>query len=181
MSLFLGEMRQLAFVVRDLDAALAYWTKTLEVGPFYVMREIVPFDWRYYGEPSPAPRISLALGYSGDLQIELVQQHDEHPSAYRDFLRSGREGAHHVSSWVTRPDYDRNIAAARARGIRAAHEGALGDSGIRFVYFATETAPGGIYYEMSEAKEPPFGDIMARIREIAKHWDGSDPVGEGLP
>ena len=181
MSRIFGEMRQLAFVVHDLDGALEYWTKTLEVGPFYVLRDLVPDDWRYRGEPSPAPRLTLALGYSGEFQIELVKQHDEHPSAYRDFLASGREGAHHVSSWVTRAEYDRNMALARARGIRPAHEGSLTENHVRFVYFATEATPGGLYYEMAEVKEPPFKEIMARIREVALHWDGSKPIREELP
>lgn len=181
MSRFLGEMRQLAFVVRDLDRALEYWTKTLDVGPFYMMREVVPDDWRYYDQPSPAPTLTLALGYSGEFQVELVKQHDDRPSAYRDFLLTGREGAHHVSSWVTRAEYDRNMAAARARGIKPAHEGSLTAAPIRFVYFATETSPGGIYYEMAEVKEPPLYDMMMKIRDEARRWDGSKPIREGLP
>jgi len=35
MSRLFGEMRQVAFVVRDLDQALRYWTETLGVGPFF--------------------------------------------------------------------------------------------------------------------------------------------------
>ena len=31
--------------------------------------------------------ISIALGFSGEFQVEIIQQHDEHPSAYRDFLQ----------------------------------------------------------------------------------------------
>jgi catechol 2,3-dioxygenase-like lactoylglutathione lyase family enzyme len=181
MSRLFGEMRQLAFVVRDLDRALRYWTETLGVGPFFMMRDLVPENWRYRGELSPAPRITLALGYSGEFQIELVQQHDDRPSAYRDFLLSGREGCQHVSSWVTRPEYDRTMAAMRERGVMPAHEGAIPGSGIRFVYFATDSSPGGILYEMAEVKEPPIYDMMMRIRDAARAWDGREPVRESLP
>ena len=38
----LGPVRQLGFVVRDLDRALEYWTKTLGVGPFFTIRNVVP-------------------------------------------------------------------------------------------------------------------------------------------
>jgi catechol 2,3-dioxygenase-like lactoylglutathione lyase family enzyme len=178
MSRFFGEMRQIAFVVRDLGHALRYWTETLGVGPFFLIRDFVPEDYRYWGKPAPAPRITIALGNSGDIQVELIQQHDDHPSAYRDFLLAGREGCQHVSSWVTRVEYDQTMASLRARGVTPAHEGAAPRSGIRFVYFATDSIPGGLLYEMAEVKEPPLYDMMMRIREAARSWDGTDPIRE---
>jgi catechol 2,3-dioxygenase-like lactoylglutathione lyase family enzyme len=178
MSRIFGEMRQLAFVVRDLDATLRYWTETLGVGPFFMMRNLVPENWRYRGEPSPAPTITLALGYSGDFQIELIEQHDDHPSAYRDFLRSGREGCHHVSSWVTRAEYDEARSRILASGARLAHEGSIPGSGIRFVYFDTDAKGGGLFYEMAEVKEPGIYDLMMSIRDAARSWDGEDPIRE---
>ena len=36
MSRTFGAIRQIAFIVHDLDAALRYWTETLGVGPFFV-------------------------------------------------------------------------------------------------------------------------------------------------
>jgi catechol 2,3-dioxygenase-like lactoylglutathione lyase family enzyme len=178
MSRIFGEMRQVAFVVRDLDRALHYWTETLGVGPFFLLRDLVPIDYRYRGEPAPAPRLTLALGYSGEFQIELIQQHDDCPSAYRDFLLAGHEGCQHVSSWVTRAEYDRTMKEVRARGVQPAHEGTLPGSGIRFVYFATDSIPGGLLYEMAEVKEPPIYDAMMRIQATARTWDGSDPIRE---
>lgn len=67
MSRLFGEMRQVAFVVRDLDKALLYWTETLGVGPFFLIRNFIPVDYRYRGEPAPAPHLTLALGFSGRL------------------------------------------------------------------------------------------------------------------
>ncbi|MGE0822761.1 MAG: VOC family protein [Candidatus Binatia bacterium] len=178
MSRLFGEMRQIAFVVRDLDQALRYWTETLGVGPFFLFRKFIPDNYRYRGEPAPAPHLTLALGFSGGVQVELIQQHDDHPSAYRDFLLSGREGCQHVSSWVTPTEYDQTMAAARARGVTVAHEGVVPGSSIRFVYFATDTSPGGLLYEMADLKESPLYDVMMRIQETARTWDGTDPVRE---
>ena len=62
MSRLYGEMRQIAFVVRDLEAALRYWTETVGVGPFFMLRDLVPDNWLYRGKPAPAPRITIALG-----------------------------------------------------------------------------------------------------------------------
>src|SRR5262245_57823720 len=125
MSRIFGEMRQIAFVVRDLDKALRYWTETLGVGPFFLLRDLVPDGYRYRGKPAPAPRITLALGYSGEFQVELIQQHDDKPSAYHDYLQSGREGFQHVSSWMTRPEYDAAVERILRSGVQLAHEAAM--------------------------------------------------------
>lgn len=82
----LGSIRQLGFVVHDLDRALDYWTKTLCVGPFFCLRGVVPENWQYQGQPSPAPSVSLAFANSAGMQIEIIQPLDEHPSVWRDFL-----------------------------------------------------------------------------------------------
>jgi len=57
-----------------------------------------------------------------------------------------------------------------------AHEGAIPGSGLRFIYFATDSAPGGPLYEISEAKEPSIYPTMMKIRDLARAWDGIDPV-----
>ncbi|MBM4258644.1 MAG: VOC family protein [Deltaproteobacteria bacterium] len=178
MSRLFGEMRQIAFVVRDLDKALRYWTETMGVGPFYLFKNFVPTDYLYRGKPAPAPHVTLALGFSGEMQIELIQQHDDHPSAYRDFLLAGHEGCQHVSSWTTRAEYDQTYQAARARGVQPAHEGVVPGSNIRFVYFATDSAPGGLLYEMADLKETPLYDTMMKIRDEARRWDGTNPIRE---
>ncbi|MGH7822918.1 MAG: VOC family protein, partial [Candidatus Binatia bacterium] len=165
--------------VTDLERALRYWTGTLGVGPFFVMRDLVPERYRYRGNPSPPPRITLALGNSGDLQVELIQQHDDRPSAYRDFLAAGREGFQHVSAWTTRVEYDETMRRALAAGVAVAHEGAIPGSGIRFAYFATDAAlPGGLIYEIADVMEPETFVIVRTIADAAKGWDGRDPVRE---
>ena len=123
MSRRFGSIRQIAFVVRSLDRTLRYWTETLGVGPFFVFRNMSPEDFRYRGEPSPAPRLSVALGNSGDLQVELIEQHDDRPSAYRDFLAAGREGFQHVSSWLTRAEYDATLVRVAGETRRSTKNG----------------------------------------------------------
>ena len=48
-------------------------------------------DFQYKGQPSPVD-VSLALANAGTLQIELIQQRNDAPSLYLDFLRAGHEG-----------------------------------------------------------------------------------------
>ncbi len=178
MSRLFGSVRQIAFVVRDVEQALRYWTTTLGVGPFFVLRELTPDTFRYRGEPSPPPTLTIALGNSGDLQIELIQQHDERPSAYRDFLVSGREGLQHVSSWLTRAEYDATFARMVAAGSVVAHEGAMAGGGVRFAYFGTDALAGGIMFEIADVGEPAVLPMMQMIADAARGWDGSDPIRE---
>ena len=53
----------------------------------------------FRGEPT-ALTITLAFANSGDLQIELIHQTGDAPSAYKEFLDSGREGFHHLAWWA---------------------------------------------------------------------------------
>lgn len=179
MSRRFGTIRQIAFVVRDLDRALAYWTETLGIGPFFLLREIRPDTFQYRGAPSPPPTLTIGFANSGDVQIELLRQHDDHPSAYRDFLASGREGLQHVSSWLTRAEYDATCARMTAAGVPVAHAGAMAGGGVRFAYFATDAAvTGGIMYEIADVAEPLVYPMMQMIADAARDWDGGDPVRE---
>jgi catechol 2,3-dioxygenase-like lactoylglutathione lyase family enzyme len=176
MSRLFGSIRQVAFVVRDLDAAIRYWTETLGVGPFFVLRNVTPENYRYRGDPSPPPTLSIALANSGDVQVELIQTHDDRPSAYREFLADGREGFQHVSAWVTRAEYDATMARALEAGTTVIHEGSVPGAGVRFAYFATDRVPGGLVYEIADTMEPTVYPLMQMIADAARGWDGSNPV-----
>ena len=95
MSRIFGAIIQNGYVVHDIQAAMRHWIEVLGVGPwFYVERLLVP-DFTYKGQPSPV-HISLALANSGPLQVELIQQRNDAPSLYRDFLNAGHEGLQHI-------------------------------------------------------------------------------------
>ncbi len=170
MSRFFGHIRQNGYVVRDIEAALEYWTEVLGVGPFYYIEDVPVENFTYLGSPSDA-KLSIALGNSGDLQIELIQQRNDAPSMYKDFLDAGHEGLQHVAYWTTdyQADYDRLLA----QGFRVGQEGEIGENG-RFVYFDTGGHPGSII-ELSDVSGPK-GSFFQHIREVAETWDGSNPI-----
>lgn len=171
MSRFFGKVCQNGYVVRDIEAALKHWTEVMGVGPFYYI-DRVKCDWfTYRGEPSPV-EMSIALGNTGDLQIELIQQRNDAPSMYMDFLNAGREGLQHMSWWTT--DYQAAYDRALAAGFKVGHEGQIGGPQGRFVYFDTETHPGTVI-EMSDISGAK-GKFFEHIRKAAIDWDGSDPV-----
>ena len=124
MSRFFGPIFQTAYIVRDFEGTLKHWTEVLGVGPFYYI-ERVKMDWfRYHGEPSNA-EVSIALANTGDLQIELIQQRNNAPSMYLDFLENGHEGLQHMSYWTT--DYQAAFDNFIAMGYRVGQEGQIGN------------------------------------------------------
>ena len=170
MSRVFGDIRQNGYVVRDIEAAMKHWTQVLGIGPFFYMPHLEAETFVYRGKPSGVD-MSIALANSGDLQIELIQQHNDEPSLYKDFLDAGREGLQHVSSWVAdiQPEIDRLTAAGHV----IAQEGTLA-GGIRFDYFDTEQHPGTVFEMSNLAGE--LAALPQLVADAARNWDGSDPI-----
>ena len=170
MSTLLGEIRQIGYVVHDIEAAMLYWSRELGVGPWFY-NERVPIENYIYRGEGYTPHNSVALANSGPLQVELIQTRNDVPSMYRDFSRSGRTGPQHVAYWTE--DFDGDLARMTAKGHAAVMSGEVGYRG-RFVYFDTD-ANSGTVIELSEVAGPK-GRMFTLIREAATGWDGSDPV-----
>jgi hypothetical protein len=118
-----------------------------------------------------SPTISIALANSGSLQIELIQQHDDTPSIYRDFLAAGRTGLQHVSAWVTCSEFDSLRAALIKVGLSLAQEGTITASGTRLAYYATADAANGIIYEVSDLMDIKHIHRVYLVEEAARRWD----------
>ena len=170
MSILFGGIRQIGMVVRDAQAAMRRWGE-LGVGPFFTM----PFtfdDFVYRGRPSPPPEVTLCFAHSGPIQIELIEQHNDVPSAYTEFLATGRVGAQHVASWFEdHASYDARRAELLDRGFAIVHEGANRALDARFAYFETGE-PGGLMFEIAEALLPAIRGNVAVMEEAARAWDG---------
>ena len=174
MSRYFGAITQNGYVVRDIEAALAHWI-SLGVGPWFYMERAPIERFTFRGQPSDV-HISIALANSGDLQLELIEQKNDAPSMYQEFLAAGREGLQHVAYWTD--DFDADMATALALGWEVGQSGEVGADG-RFAYFDTEAHPGTVI-ELSE-KSGRKGRMFQRIREAAQGWDGSDPIRTAWP
>ena len=90
---------QSAWVVDDIETACLEWSKNLGIGPFFVNQygpdEIT--NTTYRGQPGRF-EIIVALAQAGQTQIELIQPLVE-PSIYRDAIKPGQPGFHHVGAW----------------------------------------------------------------------------------
>ena len=161
---------QNAYVVPDLDAALRHWVERRAVGPFFVFERMVFADHRYRGTPSQ-PTLSVALAYSGAMQVELIAQHDEQPSVYREFLAAGGRGLHHVGFGAG--DIEAESAAYQAGGYVRALDGRLA-GGTRVVYFDTVAELGHFTELWEETAE--LTPLFQMIEDAARDWDGRDPI-----
>ena len=171
MSRIFGAVRQNGYVVRDIRGAMDHWINALGVGPWYYIDRVRMDYFRHRGAPS-SPEVSIALANSGDLQIELIQQRNDAPSMYKEFIDAGREGLQHMSYWSL--EYQALYDRAMQIGYKVGHEGQIGGEQGRFAYFDTELHPGTVV-EISDISGPK-GRFFEHIRRVAAEWDGSNPI-----
>lgn len=172
MSRLFGPIFQACYLTNDLAGELAYWTGTLGIGPFFVLPPRA-FETLVYRGVAAADReiISrVALGFSGDLQIELIEPGPA-PSIYRDFLSTGQTGVHHFG--IAARDFDQQRQVALDRGLEIVMEGA--SSLTRFAYIAPDSARPGTILELIEMG-PAIAAAFDMMRKAARGWDGQRPV-----
>ena len=155
-----GAVGQNGYVVRDLDHAIGKWTNA-GVGPWFVMRTTEQSAMYFHGARSD-PVLSIAWANSGELQIELIQPHDDRPSVYREFLDAGHEGIHHVAFWVE--DFDEVMARAAEAGWQVVQSGD-GGGAARFAYL--DLGIGGTIVEVTELNATTRA-MNDRIRDAAR-------------
>lgn len=165
-----GPPRQIAFLCRDLAASMAFYSSHFGVGPWFIMDRVTLTDCTYRGAPCEIS-LSAALAAWGPLQIELLQQHDDKPSIYRDWYQRAftREVLHHVAYWVE--DLEGAIARARNDGFQVEQEGWVPRGG--FVYLTHPDNPDQVL-ELTErtAARDAFNTAIA---DAATGWAGDAP------
>jgi len=165
-----GPIVQNAFVVRDLQAAVEHWSGRIGVGPFYLL-EHIPFGDVYFRGAPLTLDMSVAIAQWGEVQIELIVQHDTVPSIYSEFLARHGEGLQHVG--VMTDSLDAHLERLRPLGIEAVQWGATA-AGMRFAYVDTDRQAGGMI-ELIETG-PAVEAFFAKVRGAAAHWDGTRPL-----
>jgi hypothetical protein len=167
---------QAAFMVEDLEAAAMNWVRTTGIGPFLIVPHIELVEYNHRGTPSAGLDFSVALAQSGGVQIELIQQHCDNPSAYRDTIAKGSQGFHHFAVYCE--DYDADYRRYKDQGFASAVDGVFGE--LRFSYIDTSKAI-GCMIELVE-KNPAQSEFFARVAAEAQGWDGvTAPLRPGFP
>jgi hypothetical protein len=172
MSTLFGAVRQVGYVVKDIEQAMARWA-ALGVGPWFYKEEVGSTEFRYHGQPSRLPRLSIALANSGELQIELIQQRDDAPTLYRDSLLRSGECAQHIAYW-TMDRFDEYCRQLLEQGYVEGHAGRMGATRGRFAYFVHPELPSA----MIEISESTGGkaEYFEEVKRASVGWDGTDPI-----
>jgi hypothetical protein len=165
-----GQVIQTAYVVPDIRAAIAWWTRDARVGPWFLLESFNDPNGQYRGAPSTAD-ISLAMAFAGHMMIELIQPRDDRPSVYRETIDHRGFGFHHIGIAFE------DVEAAREDYLRRGYEVAFSTpvpSGGNVYYMAgTDPAPG--FVELIPAT-PGMDELFTRYWRASVDWDGRDPI-----
>ncbi len=161
---------QIAYTTADIHRTMDHYVKSMNVGPWFLIEHFPGTEKRYRGAPTDLD-ISLAMAFSGHTLLEVIQQHDDVPSVYRDLTDKRGHGFHHWG--VGTRDFEADVKRYRAMGYPEAFS-CVTPVGDRVAYMdATANLPGMIeLIEMNDVTEKLFtGFYQASIG-----WDGKDPI-----
>jgi hypothetical protein len=165
-----GGVVQCAYTTADIEQGMKDFTARLGVGPWFVTGPFVPPQGIYRGKPTQM-RLTLAIGFAGHMMIELIEQHDDLPSVYREFVERRGHGFHHWA--ITARDFDAEVARHQALGYAVAFSD-RSPRGVRIVYMdTTADLPGMLeIIEMTDALEQRYLDMY----RASLDFDGSEPI-----
>ncbi len=161
LSLVGRSLEQVAFVVRDLGAAQRFFSQSMGIPRFYVIENFGSraTDKTFRGRPAEH-NFTIAIAYSGNTQIELIQ-HLSGDTCYKEFLERRGEGMQHLGFFLDdREQHQGVLAEFRKKGFSVLQSGRFGDG--LYTYFDTESAIGAvmeIVYLDQRSKE-----LMARVK-----------------
>jgi len=162
-----GAIRQVAWVVRDLEASVANWLRISGVGPWTCFRNVA-MRGRFRGEPTTV-RMHVALGYQDDMEIELIEDLGHGASPYRA-AGAPLVGMHHVA-WFC-DDVGAEVARGQARGLSVCFEAA--NEVTRVAYLEDPREP-RLLLEFIEMNPVMRAGYEAR-RAAARSWSGGEAV-----
>ena len=173
-----GQIFQLGYIVPDVDASMRFYAEAMRIGPFTCNRGFKAPDGWYRGS-SEMPQLTIAHAYSGSIFIELIQQHDDTPSVYKEYVDKYGYGLHHFGLAVAPDDYDETLEHYYSQGFENIFTDQLpGDVRIRYIGPKSDDAleklrneAGACYLECVEVK-PGEATFFTAMIEAANNWDG---------
>ena len=166
----IGQIMQMAYVVADIEAAMAWWVRDAKTGPWFLLDSFLGPDHVYRGAPSTAD-VRIAMAFAGHMQIELIQPKDDNPSVYRETIMRTGYGFHHIG--IACADVDAELAAYEARGYTLAFRAGVPTGGAVAYLEPPQAAPG--FVELIPAT-PGCDAAFTAFWRASVDWDGTDPV-----
>ncbi|MCX6397503.1 MAG: VOC family protein [Propionibacteriales bacterium] len=132
MTIVTGPVTQLCWVTEDIAATEAFLTTNFGV-PRWTRLPDIRFDpesCTFRGRPADFT-VHVALGYLGDLQLEIIQPVSGE-SIYTEFLSSSPAGLHHLCFEVD--DMPAALERAAAAGVDVVQAGSMMGGAMEFAY-----------------------------------------------
>ena len=167
----LGSVAQIAYIVENIEEAINNWSEFLDAGPFFVINDLEIIDPKYRGEAMGDFDFRIALGFSGGVCVEFIEQSDNVPSVYNEILAKKGYCFHHWA-YMTK-NFDDDLKKYQGQGLDVCFSGAAGVGG-RFVYLDT-TDKLQCMLEIIEFT-PPVEEFFAMIEGASENWDGKDLI-----
>ena len=167
----MGGIAQTAFVVEDLESAIGHWVTNTGAGPFFVLPHLLVPGQTYRGEELTAD-VTLAMGFAGHMQIELIQPLDNNPSVYRETIAHRGYGFHHFG--LACADVEAMSEEYKGRGYVEAFRAAV-PTGGEVVYLDDGTGPQWGFLELLPVTLA-MDETFTRFWQASQGWDGADPV-----
>jgi catechol 2,3-dioxygenase-like lactoylglutathione lyase family enzyme len=163
-----GPIRQIAYLVDNLDVSVLNWSRYAGIGPWTIYRNVTLTGW--YSGIDTTIGMHVGLSYQDWLQIEIIQPVSGAPSPYRHADGRAMVGMHHMA-WMTN-DFDADVARAKARGLTQCFSAASAASKVAYFESPDEL---GVLFELIEvvpAIQQAFDAGVAASRD----WDGGEPI-----
>ena len=147
MSMLFGGVRQVGYVVRDIEKAMAHWSRTLGVGPWFYKEEVGTTRVQLLRQ-AVAP--AAAVDRTGQLRRPADRADPatrRRPVALPRLVAARRRRRAALAYW-TDTGFDDTVTRLLSVGYVEGHSGRMGARG-RFAYFVHPDLPSGMF-EISE-------------------------------
>jgi hypothetical protein len=165
-----GAVCQIAYIVEDIHVAMERFTKTLHVGPWFLMQSVQINNATYRGKATEFTG-SLAAGNAGHVMIELIHQSNDAPSVFTEVIHTRGYGLHHQGIAVR--NYDEQMAAYKALDYELAFYSET-DLPNRNAYMDTH-GEFPFFIEVIEATES-LEAIFTGVYQASVDWNGKNPI-----
>mgnify|MGYP001285958313 FL=1 len=168
-----GPIMQMGFVVDNFDEPIKHWTEKLNVGPFFILEHLDLKDFHYRAKKSDLD-FSVAISFSGNMQIELIKQHCDKPSIYNECSKISSGDLHHICRLT--PDINNDVKILENQGYKNIQGGETEDGGIKFAYLDSKENYGSII-ELAELAEENLV-LTEAMKNASKNWDKKTSIME---
>lgn len=158
-----GDLQRLVQVVPSLEGAMQAWAGATGAGPFFLFPKLA-FQSHEHRGSAALPSLSIATGYAGSVLVELVELHDDTPSAWRD------AGPGTLIPALSVDDLEAALAAEAAAGHACVARGSYG-FGAKFAFVDAGAATGGMVQLIE--KHFVLAQLTGAMREASANWDRS--------